>query len=170
MNGYILRPMLDQEDTNFIRTRWIESYRNSPFARHMRAPEYYAIQNGTIEALLDVSQVTICALEDDPTYIIGFAVHATSPHDLLIVHYLYVREEMLGQGFARIIFNAIHPTTPTACSHITDPYYRIKDRYDLISLRDYDVLEKINSETPVKAYPGWKVKQATKARKKRETK
>lgn len=153
MNFIIREPREgNEEDINFVRANWIEPFRNSPKWRHDDPKDYYAAQEKVIAELLPKSTVLFICPDDDPDFIVGFIAYQRTEENLLVVHYIYVKEGCRNEGFARDLFNAAQPTVPTICSHIDNVYYPLKDRYNLTDIRGYTTSKKINKSNPVQVY------------------
>jgi hypothetical protein len=144
----VLRPATEQ-DLGFVYKSWLESYRNSPFGKNMTSPHYYKIQFSIVAELLSTCGVTMACLQDEPDTICGFICHSLSPADISIVHYLYVKLLFRKDGVAKKLFQSINPTTPTVCSHTNKVFNSIRHKNNLITLRDYDELLKMNPDPSV---------------------
>ena len=143
MTAIKYRPSVHTDEAYVYRS-WIRSFRESPFGRTLTDDAYNLAQQGKMEAILDVANVTIVCPDDDPDTIIAFAVHDRTEDDLLLVHYLYVRELSRHQGVAQKLIQQLEPTEPIVFTDITLDFYKLREKHDLpyVTTREYQNLHR----------------------------
>jgi len=110
------------KDFGFIYTRWLESYKTSPFARKIKNSIYWVAHKNLIklmEANPDFT-VHIACLKTDPDVILGFL--ATSKvEDTQVAHYVYVKQDFRKMGVASLMLakSGLDTKQTTFYTHLT---------------------------------------------------
>lgn len=137
-------------DVPYIYKSWIESYRNAPSSKRM-LDDYYTNQLERIREILSTCPVTVACLADDVDTICGFICHDKTSAGMTMIHYIYVKLLFRHDGIANMLFNSIDPTLPAVCSHQNTIFEKLRHKFNLITIRDYDTLLKYDND-PIVAY------------------
>lgn len=112
----VVRPR-EERDNSFVSANWLRSFRDS----HMHGPLppdlYWLVYHEAVKRLLERPAVQCLVLEDtDEEVLIGFVAHEPGWRrwsrrkrqweEYHVVHYLYVRNALRGNGFAQQLLQA----------------------------------------------------------------
>jgi len=95
-----------KSDLNFIRSTWLESYRDGLAVRGVPHKIYYGRHERIIRALMKRAFLMVLVRRDDPDYIVGWACCEKTSGGL-ILHYLYTRGKYRRGGLARALMTAV---------------------------------------------------------------
>lgn len=101
------------EDTGFVFSSWLKSYRNAPQSRLMLNNIYFQNQHDIIEDILKKSVVMIAVNEQDPSQIFGYIVYEKPS----MLHYVYVKYTYRKMGIARLLFQHAELLNPIIITH-----------------------------------------------------
>jgi GNAT superfamily N-acetyltransferase len=90
----------------FIFSAWLKSYRNNAWAKNAPNTVYFKYHHELIERILKRSAVLIAHPEDDADQILGFAVFEER-NELVIAHYVYVKQPYRRMNIASELLNAV---------------------------------------------------------------
>jgi len=104
------------EDTNFILSSWLKSYRSS--VPLVSDDIYFEYHKAYVTNLILKSTIIVACDPDYPSSIYGYAV--TEPE---IVHYVYVKHTLRRFGIATALLES--HTKPFVTSHLSQPAAKI---------------------------------------------
>jgi len=82
----------------FIRKTWLNSYRDSDFARHIPQHIYEQIHGAAIGRILARGRVRVVCEASSPGLVLGFAVTEASDR---LLHYVWVKPRWRQKGLCR---------------------------------------------------------------------
>ena len=104
-----------EADLPYVMACWLNGHRKScRDMREMRTDDYFALQHQRIQRLLaTTAHLVVLHPEGTPDVIAAWAVLDSGGES--VAHYVYVRSEYRGMGFARRLLAG-----RTICTHMTD--------------------------------------------------
>lgn len=105
-------------DFNFIMNSWTESYRRSPFAKHIPKYTFHTNHHDLMEAAIDQSNVLCAVSKDNPDQIFGWVCF--EPTETKILHYIYVKHPFRDLGIARKLLEQSTGTESITFTHIPE--------------------------------------------------
>ena len=131
----ILHRAATSQDVPLIYSDWLRSYRRSPLTKHVPSAVYYSQHRALIDNLASRSRVVVLCNPDDTNQVYGWMCFELTP-DVLILHYLYVKEDFRGFGLAKALVQQYLPKAVEdsiiICSHTGPCFQALKDKYHLI--------------------------------------
>jgi GNAT superfamily N-acetyltransferase len=129
MNEVLLRKAT-RADIQFITSGWLKSFRNAPFVRGVPNGVYYYYHHKILEELLPRAQVMVACSEADHNQLLGFICAEKMDGDVLIVHYVYVKQLLRKQGIARFMLDTLRSELGTTSTQYTAKTYAAIDLED----------------------------------------
>lgn len=105
--GLIYRPA-EPAELDFILDSWLKSYRTSPWAGVVRNHRYHEETRGTIEDLLGRGAKLTVASAPDTGRVLGWVCHE-SKQDVLVIHYIYVKDPFRKLGVGKSLIESLNP-------------------------------------------------------------
>lgn len=111
------------EDIPFIHSSWGTSYyKGAGYKKVVSPQEFHKKHRPLRDKILDSSNSTIvvvCA-ETDPTLIVGWAaVERPEDEDLMLIHYIYVKQAFESLGIAKTLIEKMVKTNAIITTHLT---------------------------------------------------
>lgn len=119
----------EPEDTNFIYSSWLKSYRQSDFSKKTPNNIYYTFQKSRIDRLAKDATILIACSPDNPQQIYGYAIGTSE-----VFHYVYVKYTYRKLGVAKRLLEILNPKfgeTPIICSHCSNYWSEHSNKYKL---------------------------------------
>jgi hypothetical protein len=115
------------EDHPFIFDAFFRSYRDASPLRYCQKRIYYPGQKQVIQFLLDTQKTLIACFPEDPETIMAYILYGYGPDNILIIHYLYVKNDLRNKGIAIEMVETLVSDNPTIiCTHITDNFDELR--------------------------------------------
>jgi hypothetical protein len=135
----VIRPFQPAEDTNFILSSWLRSYRlSSQFAHRITDAIFYHYHQLIVQRILTRSKILIACLPDDPSVIIGYLVYEQYAEQPLI-QYAYVKKPFRNEGVLTSLIEAaeIDLEQPAQFSHMTEASEAIARHFPKLTYNPY---------------------------------
>ena len=129
--AYEFRPY-KPEDTAFIQSSWGSSFYKGLSYRHLLSPDsFHKFHRPARSKILERedAKIIICAAKKDPSLIMAWlSLEQPKNTEMMIVHYIYVKEAFKGEKLATALLSEINPRREVFYSHLTDKAQRIISR------------------------------------------
>jgi hypothetical protein len=99
------------EDHNLVLDSWIKSHRRNCYREHLDTFSYTRGQEWLVKQLLERCSLLIAAYDEDPSFILGWAVTSSN-----CVHYAWVRHAFRRKGIATALLKP-YLNQPTIYTH-----------------------------------------------------
>lgn len=114
-------------DVPFIFSGWLKSYRFGYLPQGVPNGTFFDLHHRLVSHLLRRATVLVATAEDDPDHLLGFVAAEMYGQDVLILHYIYVKEgthtlPLRGQGIASALMarlRQIEPFTAVVMTHMS---------------------------------------------------
>tara|TARA_R110002126_G_scaffold172712_9_gene321529 strand:- start:330 stop:779 length:450 start_codon:yes stop_codon:yes gene_type:complete len=129
----IIRDMTE-DDTSFIYSTWLKSYRQSGFASSMSNDVFFTYHKELIAKILSQSSTKISLLvnENDHNQIYGYGVQQVTGNRS-ITHFVYVKYNFRHFGFATRLIDSmgLFPDSTNFITHLPRNYNTLRAKYGL---------------------------------------
>lgn len=129
---HVLRAMIE-DDERFIFTTWIKVFHEVPPINFCISSVYLPRQREVIGTLLETANVLVACQPEEPDSILGYIVYEFVA-DILVVHWMHVKDPWRNQTLAKTILQSIYPevgTYPIVCTHNFKSYTKMRHNYKL---------------------------------------
>lgn len=97
-----------KEDESFIYNSWLKSFRDSDSVKHITNTVFYKRHHALIEKLMTKSSVLLAVNPEDPSQIMGYVCFDVID-DVLLLHYVYVKQTYRSLNVATSLLKAVNP-------------------------------------------------------------
>ena len=137
---YILRSFVEA-DKPFIYNSYMFSYHDYSDLRIVPKILYNTNQLEVINWLFAHAEILIICFPEEPDAIIGYIIHQIV-NNVLIIHYVYIKNSFRGQGMFQKIVEPLVPltteeTTTVIATHITTGYFKVRNKINKV-IMTYD--------------------------------
>ena len=101
-----IRPAAEN-DLDFILDGWLKSYRRSPYAGSVPNNLYFKVYSTAIQQLIDRGMQIDILESSKVDSKLGFVAYECSERLGVVIHYIYLKEEYRGEGFAQFLLGYI---------------------------------------------------------------
>ena len=124
-----------KDDTAFVFSSWLKSYRNGPAVRLMNNEDYFRCQAEIITQVLAKSVTLLACDPEDTSVIWGFVVFDEDD-----CHYIYVKHLLRGHGIASLLWDAAgHPHNATHMTIAAEKY--LQTHPNTVAFNPFSILE-----------------------------
>lgn len=116
-------------DVPFITNSWLKSFRDGAWVRGIPNKLYYYYHRRLIAELMDRSVVLVLCETRDEDQIVGW-VCAERTDQALLVHYVYVKRDFRGHGFASKLMQVLVDAEQPAAVFYTHKTFAVRDYRD----------------------------------------
>lgn len=122
-----------EADIGFVFNSWLKSYRYSFFAKIVPNSVYFSGHHKLMENLIHKGKLLIACNPEDPSQIYGY-ICAEHVQDILVVHYIYVKQtyRMLGVGKALLNQFDFDPTKASCFTHYSEIANKLAAKFNMI--------------------------------------
>lgn len=124
------------DDTAFIFSSWLRSFKTSFFAKDIANKVYFWHQHKLIENIVsEGGKILVACDPEDTSVVYGWIVYShLSRHGLPCLHYIYVKQSFRGLGMAKALVKAakIDTSKMSVCSHITGLGKTLAEKYNFL--------------------------------------
>lgn len=122
-------------DTGFLYSTWLKSYRQMPYAQNMSNDTFFHHHKQIIKDILDKPNtiVTFIVEDTDPDHIYGYSV-VERLGDAAIIHYIYVKHAYRKLGLAESLLKTQIPllgSKLTFVTHESRHHKQFKDKFNI---------------------------------------
>ena len=119
MISFKLRPP-KTEDSSFIYSSWLKSYRNSNYAKDQCNAVFFENHKKVINSILDKSMMVVVCSQEDDNHVFGYTIYEYLAGDNLLIHYTYIKHTYRKMGIAKKMIQSIRKSqNPILSSHYT---------------------------------------------------
>jgi len=125
---------MTENDTSFIYSTWLKSYRHSTFAKDLSNDVFFAYHKEAIAKILDSDSTRVSMLvnSDDHDQIYGYGIQQLAGKQS-ITHFIYVKFAFRKLGLATRLIESmsLFPHPINFITHIPRNYQTLKSKYGL---------------------------------------
>lgn len=147
-NNEVAYRLLDPNEHNFVFHSFLKSYRDSPMVRGVPNTIYFKKQHDLIETFLidPRSRAIVACNPQDPEQVYGYILAQSLPSDngdLLVVHWVYVKQPFRNLGIAKALFEKLNklpaqkPTAAIQYTHRVKTVDRLLQSYPHVTFNPY---------------------------------
>lgn len=148
-NNEVAYRLLDPSEHNFIYNSFLKSYRDSPMVKGVPNTIYFKKQHDLIELFLvdPRSRAIVACNAQDPEQIYGYILAQSRPGDaqgdVLVVHWVYVKQPFRNLGIAKQLFAKLsslpgeRPTAAVQYTHRVKTVDRLLQSYPHVTFNPY---------------------------------